>query len=77
MTQEEKNRALDIIKKYETISRELDRIISSLNRLEKKKSEALFDLDSTKREESIFMSDYKKKYGNDIDLFSLMNSLSK
>lgn len=77
MTQEEKNIALDIIKKYQMVSKELDRIMSSLNRLERKKSEALNDLESVKEQESTFMSNYKKKYGSDADLSSIMNSLMK
>lgn len=76
MTEKEKIEALEIVKRYSSINNELDRLISSLDRLEKKKTEAIHELEILKKREAQFISKYKEKYG-ETGLEDLINLLTK
>jgi hypothetical protein len=79
MTDKEKIEALEIIKGYDSINKKLDQIISSLDRLERKKTETLHDLQILRDRELKFLSDYREKYSREesLSLPDIINLLSK
>lgn len=76
MTEKEKIEVLEIVKRYSSINNKLDRLISSLERLEKKKTETIYELEILKKREAQFISKYKENYG-EIGIEDLINLLAK
>jgi len=76
MTEKEKIEVLEIVKRYSSINNKLDRLMSSLERLEKKKTETIYELEILKKREAQFISKYKENYG-EIGIEDLINLLAK
>lgn len=64
MTNSEKNEALTIIKKYQSINNKLEKILDSLQIMNEKKDKAMRELEDLKKRESEFIVSYQEKYGS-------------